>query len=951
MSLDPYSWKDRPSLIEKLFPVQKLSVESFKEQMAGSGKALTSLGSYWKGRKPLILNKACVLGCLLPATQDLLQDLKIFEMLMAMDSQSLIKRLKEKGDRPSRHIIEKINAKDSQIQYCDIVKNARRPEECAPILYSHVWDEVNQHLGTTAKRFAELVEQIGVARFGHCPKIADLFCGSGQIPFEAARLGCEVYANDLNPVACMLTWGAFNVVGASQTEKQAIEKKQSDLANEITKEIHNLGFETNSSESYEKIFLYCVEVICPESGWKVPLLPNFIISQPRSGIKNNVVVRLEPIKAQKKYRIRVIENVSPDSLLDFNKGTVRGGEIVHSPDGITEYRIKISTLRGDYSKDGVKKNRLRMWDKADVFPRSDDIYQERLYCIQWTIKNELGRDSGYQFKEISESETQREVKLNNYVKNNLIVWQEKGWIPDMVIEKGYNTDQPIRERGWTHWHHLFNPRQLLMMALARQEIDSSLSIALTRVLNQNSRLSRWDPNSGGGGCVQAVFDNQALNTLLNYGCRGSNRVNDLITKTIKSYEVSSDKILITCHSAENITEANDIYITDPPYGDAVKYEEITEFFIAWLCKNTPQEFSNWTWDSRRALAIKGEDEDFRQGMIRAYKAMADHMPENGIQVLMFTHKSGSIWADMANIVWASGLQVTAAWYVVTETDSALRQGANVTGTILLILRKRTERLVTFRDDLAWEIKEHVKEQMDSLTGLDKSVREQNSEGLYNDADLQMAGYAAALKVLTTYSVIDGKDMEVKAKAPRQKGVKGFVDEMIEFAIQNTVEYLVPSSFDTDDWKKLSAIERYYLKMIDMEAQGEKSLDNYQNFAKAFKIRQFEDLMGVSRANSSRLMVAEEFKSSLMSGDSEIAGSLLRALLYAMWETQKNIEMDEILSHLMDNCGAQYLQSRHLLITMAQHIADRREGIKPTKLYEAEASAARVLSEAIQGHRL
>ncbi len=30
----------------------------------GQGKTLTALGSYWKGRKPLILNKACILGCL-----------------------------------------------------------------------------------------------------------------------------------------------------------------------------------------------------------------------------------------------------------------------------------------------------------------------------------------------------------------------------------------------------------------------------------------------------------------------------------------------------------------------------------------------------------------------------------------------------------------------------------------------------------------------------------------------------------------------------------------------------------------------------------------------------------------------------------------------------------------------------------------------------------------------
>jgi putative DNA methylase len=60
----PFSLKDAPALIERLLPVQKLSAEAYKEQMAGSGKTLTALGSYWKGRKPLILAKACILGCL-----------------------------------------------------------------------------------------------------------------------------------------------------------------------------------------------------------------------------------------------------------------------------------------------------------------------------------------------------------------------------------------------------------------------------------------------------------------------------------------------------------------------------------------------------------------------------------------------------------------------------------------------------------------------------------------------------------------------------------------------------------------------------------------------------------------------------------------------------------------------------------------------------------------------
>jgi putative DNA methylase len=66
-TVQPFALKDAPALIERLLPVQKLSAEAYKEQMAGSGKTLTALGSYWKGRKPLILAKACILGCLLPA--------------------------------------------------------------------------------------------------------------------------------------------------------------------------------------------------------------------------------------------------------------------------------------------------------------------------------------------------------------------------------------------------------------------------------------------------------------------------------------------------------------------------------------------------------------------------------------------------------------------------------------------------------------------------------------------------------------------------------------------------------------------------------------------------------------------------------------------------------------------------------------------------------------------
>src|SRR6266545_2731274 len=91
-SVIPFSLKEEPALIERLLPVQKLSAEAFKEQMAVQNKTLTALGAYWKGRKPLILNKACILGCLLPATKNSIRDLEIFEKLMAMDDESFVAR-------------------------------------------------------------------------------------------------------------------------------------------------------------------------------------------------------------------------------------------------------------------------------------------------------------------------------------------------------------------------------------------------------------------------------------------------------------------------------------------------------------------------------------------------------------------------------------------------------------------------------------------------------------------------------------------------------------------------------------------------------------------------------------------------------------------------------------------------------------------------------------------
>lgn len=256
-AVEPFSLRDAPSLIERLWPAQKISRESEAERKSVAGQTLTGLGGYWKGRKPLLLNRACILGALLPATGDPARDLAVFEALMMIDDRGFIERSKStrapdyaryalkygvftpeqlalyfaeqdedsyRGKtrvstitrlaRVDQDVIEDLGPRLvwapehqhnwrpiaarilSHVPYDKKMEASVRPEYLETVdddPYHHIWDEVNTHLGTDAGSIPQLVEQLGIMRFGHRPKVGDAFSGSGQIPFEALRIGCDTY--------------------------------------------------------------------------------------------------------------------------------------------------------------------------------------------------------------------------------------------------------------------------------------------------------------------------------------------------------------------------------------------------------------------------------------------------------------------------------------------------------------------------------------------------------------------------------------------------------------------------------------------------------------------------------------------------------------------------------------------------------------------------------------
>lgn len=973
--LTPFALKDAPALIEAVYPAQKISFEAQKERKAGPGQTLTSLGSYWKGRKPLILVRSVVLGTLLPQTEDTEKDLEIFEMLMGFDIESLAKRALIQNDikpaeiaariqlhNPWDYFSHNVKVTDDNFNEIDTLQfpidsNAlglklrwrrdmeeseklaiyreyletiegyeakaslcKRPEEVnQDWLYAHIWPSVNrryQNLGINAGSHQELVEQLGQLRYGHRPKVADTFSGGGSIPFEAARLGCDVYASDLNPIACMLTWGTFNIIGAKPDAHKLIIEKQLTVKNKVDKKIVDLGIEHDSEGNRAKAFLYCIEARCPETGWMVPLSSTWVISP-----RQNTVAKLIPNNETKSFDIEVVSGVSDAEVESAKAGSVQDGKMIYELDGKV-YRTPVKTLRGDFrDDDGKTRNQLRLWEKLDFKPRREDIFQERLYAIQWISRESISepRKTTF-FTGVREEDVVREKLIEQILAENIQDWQLMGIIPDMEIEPGDKTDELIRTRGWRYWHQLFTPRDLLNLAYLKLELEApDLFPEFCGTLDFCSKLSRWIvrySSGGGSDFTSNVFSNQALNTMYNWANRSF--FDCEFAQKYPSIPLRQ-KVELRSLASNEIKVNNDIYITDPPYADAVNYHEITEYFIAWLRKNPPKPFDEWTWDSRRALAIKGSGDDFRKGMVNAYKAMADHMPDNGMQCVMFTHQDTGVWSDMIGIFWASGLQVVGAWYIATETSTELKKGGYVQGTVILMLRKRPAgENAGFKQRLLPAVRAEVKRQIETMMHLNDEVKDKLGEPVFNDSDLQMAGYAAALKVLTSYTHIGGEDVTSFALRPRTKGEVTVVDEIVQQAAEAANSLLVPEGLSADTWQKINGIQRFYLRMMDIETSGASKLDNYQNFAKAFRVDDYARVMGNMTANKAQLKRIPEFASRDLTDSTEIGSTWLGHLVIGLQQILNEKEPQTVISQLQADLP-DFMEVRPILIDLLTFI--------------------------------
>ena len=212
----------------------------------------------------------------------------------------------------------------------------------------------------------------------------------------------------------------------------------------------------------------------------IPLAPSWVISEKSKSWPSGSALLGPTVSTRKSL------SVAEDELAlykDKKGATVVDSRVIDPFDSNRSWSIE--ALRGP---DG-----LRRWTNGDVVPRPGDVFQERLYCIRW-----INAEGKRRYAAPDDSDLAGEAKVLELLRDRFADWQREGYIPSKALpEGGDKTEEPIRTRGWTHWHHLFTPRQLLTYGLLsdqRRSCDFKQCSSCSVCSEAWNRSADWNSN-------------------------------------------------------------------------------------------------------------------------------------------------------------------------------------------------------------------------------------------------------------------------------------------------------------------------------------------------------------------------------------------------------------------------------------------------------------------------
>ena len=619
------------------------------------------------------------------------------------------------------------------------------------------------------------------------PLVVDPFAGGGSIPLEALRLGCEAFASDLNPVACLILKVMLEDIprhGPGLAEE--LRRVGGEIKREAERELADL-YPTDPDGATPIAYLWARTVRCeaPNCGAEIPLMRSFwLCKKPNRkwALRHRVLRQAQDERgvgcdgrteaevegdAHPRVEFEVFE---PKADNEVHEGTVTRAKATCLCCGVVlppaRVRSQLAAQRG--GADAVFDDRGRRTGGA------------RMTAIVTLRPGERGRH----YRLPTDADYQAVRKAQERLSEILSEWERGGKqglcpVPDEPISPNEIRRISVPIYGMNTWGDLFTARQKValvelgrVLSVGLTKDDSSESLLLVgRMTDFQVSLARWKSDAE---CPVQALARQALPMIWDFAEANpwTDVTGSVVSQTNRMADTVGSAIIPSGYTAQTQSsdaanhplpdQSTDVWFTDPPYYDAVPYAHLADFFFVWLKRaisghqllnafdphsdTTPKEHEIVV-DRPHRLSTSTKDAAFYEmGMAKAFAEGRRVLRQDGIGSVVFAHKTTEGWEALLSGMIQGGWTITGSWPVATEMGSRLnaRETASLATSVHLICRPRPENArVGDWADVLRELPNRVADWMHRL----------QSEGV-RGADLVFACVGPALEIFSRYRAVE-----------------------------------------------------------------------------------------------------------------------------------------------------------------------------------------------------
>ncbi|WP_445368213.1 DUF1156 domain-containing protein [Methylomonas sp. BW4-1] len=432
--------------------------------------------------------------------------------------------------------------------------------------------------------------------------------------------------------------------------------------------------------------------------------------------------------------------------------------------------------------------------------------------------------NGRYFKAVSAKDVQRQnaaLKEWEALKESDL----KDYWPKSEIPFGHMTHQrqPLPQHGFTYWHTMFNPRQLLIHALILKALDlahgfqdSTFEIVLgsfQQYLRNQNMFCFWDISRD---CLAPHMSNNNYHPKSNIvencifpdlgrgnwaSCRDNtikgiewvkspwdsisiDYIKSKNTEFAKKLTGQSEKImpndpvipgtLVTCGSSTDLSqyeaESFDLVVTDPPFGGLLHYAELADFFYVWLRlvlkDKYPEYFSGeYTPKTLEAVANRARHPDdpdafYKRILTECWREAHRLLKAGGVLSFTFHHSEDGPWVDVLESLFDSGFYLEATYPI--RSDETKGQGEFGSKTIEYDIIHVCRKRIEEPSRISWaRLRRRI---LSDVRQLQDILEHHQNEGLPK-ADIQVIKRGKALEYFSRHYgqvyVEEGREFTVK----------------------------------------------------------------------------------------------------------------------------------------------------------------------------------------------